>query len=241
MIWNPWHGCHKTSPGCQNCYMYRRDAKYDIDSSVVKRTSSFDLPVQRNRSGEYKLKDSTLVFTCMTSDFFVDDADEWRKEAWQMIRQRQDLHFFIITKRILRFEISLPDDWGNGYENVTICSTCEDQNTADERIPVLLELPIKHRRIAHEPMLERIDIEKYLTSGRIENVLCGGESGPDARECRYDWVLDTRAQCIRNGVPFFFKQTGALFIKDDRTYHIQRKYQESQARKAGIDWPGSGR
>ena len=60
MIWNPWHGCHKTSPGCLNCYMYRRDAKYYIDSSVVKRTASFDLPVQRNRNGEYKLKNDLL-------------------------------------------------------------------------------------------------------------------------------------------------------------------------------------
>ena len=97
-------------------------------------------------------------------------------DAWRFIRERSDLHFVIITKRIHRFEVSLPDDWGGGYENVTICATCENQRRADERIP-LLSLPIEHRRIAHEPMPEHIDIERYLKSGLIEKVTCGGESG----------------------------------------------------------------
>ena len=135
-----------------------------------------------------------------------------------------DLHFVIITKRIHRFEVSLPDDWGEGYENVTVCATCENQRRADERIPLLLSLPIKHRKIAHEPMLERIDIERYLENGLIEEVTCGGESGDAARPCCYDWILDIREQCRRTGTPFHFHQTGANFIKD-----------MSQARKANID------
>ena len=236
-IWNPWHGCHKISPGCMYCYMYRRDAEFGKDSTKVELTSSFRLPAERKRNGEWKLSSCDPVYACMTSDFFIEEADEWRKEAWAFMRMRQDLGFCIVTKRIERFMVSLPDDWGDGYDNVTIISTCEDQKTADRRIPVMLELPIRHREIIHEPMLEAVDISRYLESGLIECVTCGGESGPDARLCDYAWILDTRRQCIEHGVPFHFKQTGALFRKDGRIYNIPRYLQIPQARKAGIDYP----
>lgn len=236
-IWNPWHGCMKISPGCNHCYVYRRDAEFGKDTSKVHKTSKFDLPIQKNRKKEYKLlPEQEPVYTCMTSDFFIKDADEWRKDAWEMIRERSDLHFVIITKRIHRFRVSLPMDWGDGYENVTIMCTAENQSKADDRIPVLLELPIRHKMIIHEPMLENIRIEPYLATGQIEQVVCGGESGEDARVCDFAWVLDTMNQCVANDVPFRFKQTGALFKKGDRVYHIERKDQMIQAKKAGIDF-----
>lgn len=234
-IWNPWHGCRKISPGCLNCYMYRRDAQFDKDSTVITKTGTFDLPIKKKRDGSYKLQDSGYVYACMTSDFFIEEADEWRAEAWDMMHRRSDLNFYIVTKRIDRFTVGLPSDWGDGYDNVTICSTCENQQTADYRLPILLDLPIKHREIIHEPMLEKIDIEKYLSSGKIEEVTCGGESGPDARLCSFDWILSTREQCVRQNVHFHFKQTGANFLKDGKLYHIKRNMQMSQARKAGID------
>ena len=234
-VWNPWHGCHKISPGCQHCYVYRRDASFGKDSSRVEKTASFTLPVRRGRSGSYQLQSSGYVYACMSSDFFVEEADPWRAEAWAMIRQRQDLSFFIITKRIHRFSVSLPADWGDGYENVTVCCTCENQQMADARLPLFLNAPILHRQIIHEPMLESIDIAPYLSTGLIEGVVCGGKSGPEARPCHYDWVLFTREQCLRYHVPFHFKQTGANFIKDGRQYFIPRKLQGAQARKAGID------
>ena len=109
-IWNPWHGCHKISEGCLNCYMFRRDALYDKDSTVVTKTANFNAPVKRKRDGSYAIQ-SGVVYACMTSDFFIEEADEWRKDAWRFIRERSDLHFVIITKRIHRFEVSLPDDW----------------------------------------------------------------------------------------------------------------------------------
>ena len=236
-IWNPWHGCIKISPGCNHCYVYRRDAEFGKDSSKVSRTAKFDLPIQKNRKKEYKLMpDLEPVYTCLTSDFFLKDADEWRKEAWAMIKERSDLPFVIITKRIHRFHVSLPDDWGDGYENVTIMCTAENQSKADERLPVLLKLPIRHRAIIHEPMLEQISIEKYLVDGKIEQVICGGESGDEARICDFAWILNTMNQCIRYDVPFYFKQTGALFKKGEKIYHIDRKNQLIQARKAGVNY-----
>lgn len=233
--WNPWHGCHKLSAGCANCYVYRIDGKHGKDSSVVYRTKEFDFPVRRNRSGLYKLPAGETVFTCFSSDFFVEDADAWRPEAWRMIRERSDLHFWMITKRIDRFYVGLPSDWGDGYEHVTVCCTVENQDRADYRLPVYRELPLKHRMIVCEPLLGPIDLAPYLGSW-AEEVLVGGESGPAARMCDYDWVLDLRRQCMEKRVSFTYRQTGALLRKDGRVYRIGRTYQGSQARKAGISF-----
>ncbi len=232
--WNPWHGCHKVSAGCQNCYMFASDAKYGRDSTPRK-TATFLLPVAKNRAGGYKLEAGQEVFTCFTSDFLLEEADAWRQEAWQMIARRRDLRFLFITKRIERLPIALPGDWGEGYEHVTICTTCENQQMADRRLPVFLSLPIKHRMIICEPLLSPIDLSPYL-GPQIEQVVAGGESGAGARTCRYAWVLDIREQCMRARVPFWFKQTGARFEKDGKLYRIPRRQQHSQARKAGINW-----
>ena len=241
-IWNPWHGCKKLSPGCANCYIYRRDESIGKDASVVSKTGDYDLPLKRNRKKEDKLNpEDGVVYTCMTSDFFLEEADEWRTGCWNMIRERKDLSFYIITKRIDRFEKCMPPDWGDGWEHVTICSTCENQERADYRIPILLDLPIRHRRIASEPMLEEIHFEKYLATGLIEHVTCGGESGPNARPCDFQWIKEVRRECIRYEVPFYFKQTGAVFIMNGKTYHIDRKYQMAQARKSRCSYtPGIG-
>jgi protein gp37 len=233
-LWNPWHGCHKISPGCQHCYVYRSDARYGRDASHVTKNQDFNLPIKKKRDGEYKLPAGETVYTCFTSDFFLEDADEWRIEAWQMIRVRRDLNFFIVTKRIDRFEVNLPHDWGGGYENVSICSTCENQDRADYRLPIFLALPIRHKSIICEPLLGPIHLSPYLGDA-IDNVTVGGESGDEARICDYAWVLDIRQQCLDKGVSFHFKQTGARFVKDGKLYHIQRKYQHSQAIKANID------
>lgn len=235
--WNPWHGCCKYSAGCLNCYVYRRDAKYDLDASAVRKNAAFDLPIRRARDGGYRLKGPDEVFTCFTSDFLLDQADDWRAEAWRMMRERGDLSFFFITKRILRFRERLPEDWGNGYENVSVGVTCENQATADERLPYFLSLPIRHKSIICEPMLEAVDLRPYLGPS-IERVVAGGESGDTARLMRYTWALGLRAQCEAAGVSFWFKQTGARFEKDGRIYRIPRRFQFQQARKSGLSWAG---
>ncbi|MEA4919470.1 MAG: DUF5131 family protein [Clostridiaceae bacterium] len=233
--WNPWHGCHKLSEGCRHCYVYRIDERHGRDSSVVSRNKDFDLPIRRSRSGEYKIKAGETVYTCFSSDFFVEDADDWRLEAWDIMRQRPDLHFFMITKRIDRFEKCIPADWGSGYENVTVCCTVENQRMADYRLPIYLSSPIRHKCLACEPLLEGINLARYLESGEIKNIVCGGESGLEARPCRYEWVLSLRQQCAVAGIGFYFKQTGAHFVKDGKQYTVPRKLQHSQAKRAGIN------
>lgn len=260
-MWNLWHGCHKKSEGCQHCYVFRRDAEFEKDSNVVTKTASFNLPIRRDRSGNWKVQSGTLMWTCFTSDFFIEDADEWREEAWLMIQRRSDLNFYIVTKRPERIRQCLPEDWGNGYENVTICCTMENQRRTDERLPIFFKLPIRHKQIICEPLLGPIDFHGMLAplascaplvlrrassesadspmngdAQRCEQVTVGGESGRDARVCDYDWVLDIRQQCLDANVPFHFKQTGALFRKDGRTFRIPRNQQMPQAHKADIDY-----
>ena len=147
VTWNPWHGCHKISPGCKNCYVYRQDARYERDSSRVTKNKTFYLPIEKNKNGEYKLKreGDGIVYLCFSSDFFLEDADSWRNECWKMIKQRSELEFLFITKRIHRFYDCIPHDWGAGYDNVHICCTCEDQDRADYRLPIFLDAPIKKK------------------------------------------------------------------------------------------------
>ncbi len=248
MMWNLWHGCHKKSEGCQHCYVYRRDASFEKDANIVTKTTSFSLPVRRDRSGSWKVPSGTLMWTCFTSDFFIEEADAWREEAWLMIHRRSDLHFYIVTKRPERILSCLPADWGNGYENVTIACTVENQRRAEERLPLFRQLPILHKAIICEPLLGPIDFHGLLApladapspmngdAQWCEQVTVGGESGRDARVCDYAWVLAIRAQCINARVPFHFKQTGAHFSKDGHLYTIPRHLQMPQAHKAGIDY-----
>jgi len=235
--WNPWHGCSKISEGCKHCYVYRQDAMYGsgVRSCEVTKNADFNLPVKRKRDKSYKLRSGQIIYTCMTSDFFVDKADEWRTEAWAMIRLRKDLCFFIFTKRIDRFHIALPNDWGAGYENVIIGCTIENQDRADYRLPIFNALPIKHKVIIIAPMLEKMDISQYLND-KIEEVATSGESGAEARVLDYDWILDIRRQCIEKNIPFCFHQTGAKLLKDGKIYRIRRKHQISQAWKAKINY-----
>lgn len=234
-LWNPWHGCKKYSEGCVNCYVYRRDALFGRDSTRVARTGEFDLPLRKKRDGSFKIPSGSEIFACMTSDFFIDSADEWRGEAWNMMYTRKDVNFNIITKRVVRIRKCLPENWGNGWENVSIGATVENRRRAEERLGEFLELPIRHKFLVCEPLLEQLDLDIWLKTGKIERVIVGGESGANARPLDYDWVLALREQCLRTGTGFRFKQTGAHFIKNGKLYNIERMLQMPQAKRAGID------
>ena len=235
MVWNPWHGCRKLSEGCRNCYVYRIDAAHEKDANLIsKNKSSFNEPVKKTRAGGYKHPPGTLFYTCFSSDFFLEEADEWRDEAWKIMKERSNCHFTFITKRIDRFSKCIPNDWGDGYDNVSIAVTTENQKMVDYRLPIYLSLPIKHKSIVCEPLLESIELSQYLTS-EIQEVSVGGESGPDARVCNYDWVLNIQRQCAAANISFSYHQTGAKLLKDGKLFHIPRNKQHEQARKAGID------
>ena len=207
----------------------------EIGSNMARKTAAYDLPIKRKRDKSYKIPSGKVVFTCFTSDFFLKDADEWRPECWRMIKERSDCMFFFFTKRIDRFAECIPSDWGDGYDNVLIGCTIENQEMTDYRLPLFMAAPIKHKILAVAPLLGPINLSSYLDSS-IEEVSVGGESGVNARPCNYNWILDIRRQCVEKNVPFRFHQTGAYFIKDGKTYRILRKYQLSQAHKANINF-----
>ena len=244
--WNLWHGCTRASTGCLHCYVYRRDESIGKDPTVLHKTENFNLPVRILRSGKYKgrykVPSGSHIYTCFSSDFFHKDADEWRDDAWNIMRERRDCTFFMITKRPERIAQHLPSDWGPEWEHVTIAVTCENQEMIDKRLPIYLSLPLHHHSVMIEPMLTAVDLRPYIEQYRtsdgspvIEHVSVGGESGAGARVCDFEWVKDIHQQCNENGISFYYHQTGAKLIKDGKLYNIPRKLQHIQAHKAGLD------
>lgn len=262
--WNPWHGCHKVSPGCKNCYMFREKKHYGQDPNVVVRSKTkFYDPL--------KWKEPRTIFTCSWSDFFIEEADPWRDEAFAIMALTPHHTYQVLTKRPDRMLEYLSSSFrlaaiakhmqtiaGNSKSmqfqqdafnilqslnylnfvlpNVWLGVSVEDQKTADERIPLLLQTPAALRWLSIEPLLGPVDLEEVNTTlvshydvlrgaevfpdgyGTIARkcdgvnwAVAGGESGPDARPMHPDWVRSLRDQCTAAGVPFFFKQWGEWF------------------------------
>ena len=239
-IWNPWHGCVKFSEGCQNCYMYFLDKmRGQSGAQIYKVKNNFYYPLAKDRQGNYKIKSGEMVRVCMTSDFFLDRADIWREEAWQIMRARSDVVFLLITKRIYRVAECLPKNWNGGWENVFLTVTCENQRRADERISQLLALPFKHKGIICAPFLGPVSIKKYLADRQIEQVICGGENYNGARPCNFDWVKSLQKECVEANVTFCFMETGTLFIKDRKAYNLpSKRLQSEMAYKSGMNYTG---
>lgn len=220
--WNPWHGCTKYSEGCKNCYVYRMDKHYGRNPSEWTLTSNIELPLKRKRDGSYKYPSGTKFFTCYTSDFFIPEADNIRPRIWEIIKERSDCYFMIITKRIDLAVTRFPVDWGYGYPNVEISCTIESQRQADYRLPIYNSIPIVNRSLCIEPLLESIYIMPYVYNMGIKHIVSGGESGygNSIRFCKEEWVKDLYMQARYNNIPFCFKQTGTKFIYLNGTMEI---------------------
>lgn len=233
MMWDPWRGCKKCSTGCQYCYIHKGDAKRKINTSDVRQTKSFLKPLEKRKDGSYKIK-SGIVYLCFSSDFLIEEGDKWRQECWKIIKIRKDLTFLFLTKRIERFMHCVPDDWNDGYDNVVVCCTIENQENADLKLSIFKDLPIKKKCITAQPLLEAINIEPYLDT--IQLVVVGGESDKAARVLKYEWVIDIRKQCIKKNTDFEFRQCGTHFIKDDKMFHLKTRDLMKQAKLANINF-----
>lgn len=231
--WDPWRGCHRYSEGCKFCYIHKGDQKRGMDTNQIVKTEKFYVPVAKDKKGNYKMKPGQMVFLCFSTDFLIEEADVWRQECWNMIKERSDLTFLFLTKRIERFMDCIPPDWGAGYDNVIVSCTVENQDRADFRLEIFDSLPIKHKNIVCQPMIEEIDLSAHLEG--IELVVVGGESDRNARPLDYNWVLAVRNQCAAHHVNFEFRQCGTHFIKDGKKYTLQVRELCSQARKANIN------
>lgn len=229
--WNLWHGCHKKSEGCKNCYVYRRDESIGKDSNSVYKTKSFNLPISKDRKGNYKYPSGTVFDTCFSSDFFLEDADIWRQDALDIIKERSDCLFFLITKRPERIlKVMDPKD----YPNLHIACTMENQKRVDERFPIYMNIDMDYHGLMFEPMLEEIDLDKFDLS-KVDQISVGGESGENARVVNFDWIKKLHDLCKVKGISFYFHQTGANILVNNKLYKIPRYKQHSQAQKAFKD------
>ncbi len=212
--WNLWHGCRKYSEGCRNCYVYFLDNMrgVDVEASEVRRTNEFDLPMQRDKYGAFRIPPGFVVSVNRTSDTFIEESDGWRDEMWSIIRYRSDVIFDILTKRIPRVRECLPRDWGDGYDNVLLNMTCENQRAFDERWPIFREIPSKHKALNLAPFIGPVDVRPALESGQIERVEICGEFYDGERPCRYEWIKDVSDACSEYGVNLNVGPVGNVII-----------------------------
>jgi protein gp37 len=188
--------------------------RYGKPFSRVTRAKGFDTPLQWEQQlckGTYKGKrhgDTVLTFTCSWSDFFIDEADPWRAEAWEIIRQTPHLTYQILTKRPERMVSCLPEDWGSGYPNVWLGVSVENRRWLC-RLETLAKIPARIHFASFEPLLKDLgDLTPWLPG--LEWAIVGGESGARRRPMALPWLSSIVAQCQAAQIPVWVKQASAF-------------------------------
>jgi len=234
---NPWVGCTKISPACDHCYAEgwaKRAGNPELWQGERRRTSAVNwrMPVKLNALAVTEGR-RLRVFCASLADVFDNQVPaDWREDLWALIRATPMLDWQLLTKRPQNIGKMLPADWGQGWPNVWLGTTVENQAEADRRIPHLLATPAAVRFLSCEPLLGPVDLRHMdqdifdavgdaLTgkwrwrdgptrqeTPRINWVIAGGESGPGARPMHPDWARSLRDQCAAAGVAFHFKQWG---------------------------------
>lgn len=232
--WNPITGCSKVSEACDNCYAERMATRFAGMHGYPKE-NPFGVTLHSERLYEpLHWQKPRRIFVCSMSDLFHEDVLQgWVDDIFDAMSKAPQHVFMLLTKRPERMKAMLEDlskRWisnvigpGTGprwpLENVWLGVTAENQRTADERIPVLLNTPAEKHFVSVEPMLGRVDLSEYLPGAKwwksevlmsswLDWVICGGETGPGARPMHPDWPRGLRNQCQQAEVPFFFKQWG---------------------------------
>lgn len=225
---NPWIGCTKVSPACDNCYA---EALMDHRHHRVQwggersRTSAtnWKLPLRWNESAK---RDGIRqkVFCASLADVFDNQVpDVWRSHLWALIAECTNLDWLLLTKRPQNIAKMLPSitcealvagrPWP--WPHVWLGATAEDQERYDQRAPHLVAVDCAKRFISYEPALAPIDFLSGASPGddepwaaKLDVIICGGESGPHARPMHPSWARSARDQCQTAGIYFFFKQWG---------------------------------
>lgn len=228
--WNPWTGCHRKSEGCKNCYG-KQFFGQNFFQTIQLDLGNFDLPLQRNSKGQYYIKENSFIALEYNSDFFLSDMDFFRPYIWNIIKARSDCYFYISTKRPERIKECLPKDWGQGWNNVDISCTVETQEIVNERLPIYLSVPLKNYKILAAPLLEEINIEKFLQTNKINSVSTQGEYAikdtpliMSIRPCNYKWVKSLYDQCKKYNIAFCFALTGNYWINEKGEEEILSPY-----------------
>lgn len=210
---NFWSGCHKISAGCTNCYMFRLKEEWNQNPSVINKCSisNFNAPLRWAPSA---------IFTCSMSDFFIEEADKWRGDAWDVIRKTPYHRWQILTKRPDRILANLPSDWGSGWKHVALGVTVENQR-AMNRVHTLATIPSFVKFISAEPLLENVNFLEQDKNGlrSIEEfnwVILGGESGNETGKYGY---RPTELAWLERAITDLRSNSNAgIFVKQLGTY-----------------------
>lgn len=207
---NPWMGCRRVSPGCTNCYAERltRD-RMGLElwgNSPRQQTKAPWGNVRKWNAAAKAAGEIRKVFTGSLCDVFEDHEipNALRPLVFDVIRENEWLDFQLLTKRPENIADMLPDDWGDGYANVWLGTSIENQDYA-HRADILREIPARVRFISYEPALGPLRLD---LSG-IDWLIYGGESGPGYRAEDKQWARNIMADCRTYGTAFFHKQSSA--------------------------------
>lgn len=215
---NPFVGCTKISAACDHCYAEawaKRTGNPELWAGERRRTSvaNWRGPLRWNaeaRAAGVRHR----VFCASLADVFDNQApDEWRADLWRLIGQTTALDWLLLTKRPQNIWKMLPETWEDWshWRSIWLGATVESQAEA-RRIAHLQEVSAAVRFLSCEPLLEAIEPDL----GGISWVICGGESGSQARPMDPAWARRLRDQCSERGVAFFMKQmTRKEAIPDD--------------------------
>ena len=225
---SPWFGCSKVSPGCQNCYAEKLTLQKGWagwgDNSPRVRSKGFWNDVYAWDRKAQREGGRRRTFTSLM-DFLDPMAPiEWFGDYLETVLKTPHLDHLMLTKRPELYKPRLEELWrhfqpqraagwiaesllkGHPFTNAWIGATVEDQQRADERIPLLEKIPAKLRWLSVEPLLEPIRFRTPSDLLKIRWVVVGGESGPGRRDCGVDAIINVVAQCKEAGVPVWVKQ-----------------------------------
>lgn len=226
--WNPVTGCTKISAGCKGCYAERMTRRFWKNWGCSPPPNHFEVRLHPDRLDQpLRWKKPRMIFVCSMSDLFHEDVpDDFILKVYNVAQDAPQHTYQWLTKRperALEFHRKrLRGDW---VSNIWLGVTAENQETADERIPLLLEIPAAVRFVSVEPMLEPVNLAgplgvKYLcypgdpplamwpVPSPLNWAIVGGESGPGARPMNPSWARSIRDQCKKAYIPYFFKQWG---------------------------------
>jgi len=205
--WNPVTGCSKISDGCLNCYAERLAFRLQ-KMGLKKYRNGFEVTLHEEALKEpFKWKTSRMIFVCSMSDLFHEKVpDSFIKKVFGVMNKATRHTFQVLTKRAERLaEFADKVEWS---KNIWAGVTVESAKYL-YRIDYLKKVPAKVKFISMEPLLGPVpEIREYLSE--IDWIIVGGESGPNARPMKPEWVRDIRDACLAKGVPFFFKQWGGI-------------------------------